>query len=403
MQSLTLKHSTKNPKAHIQICGSKSESNRLLIINALYDQAIALHNLSDAQDTDLLLRALNSKESQIDIHHAGTAMRFLTAFFAIQDQRNVILTGSERMKQRPIGILVDALRSLGASIAYLEKEGFPPLKIHGKKLTKNHVRLDAHVSSQFITALLLIAPKLENGLKIELIGKITSLPYLMMTISMMKSLGFEIDFQENIIQIQPKSKLDKQSFTIESDWSSASYFYSIAALSENPEIQLSAYKSDSLQGDAELQNIYKTYFGIQTQFQGNSIRLTKDSNFKFQAFHLDLNSTPDTAQTIAVTCAGLNLKCKLTGLETLKNKETDRLVALQNELQKVGTKTIITEDSLEIVDFENASKLPQIETYNDHRMAMAFAPLYKKMDLEILNPSVVEKSYPQFWEDLYLL
>lgn len=403
MQSLTLKHSTKNPKAHIQICGSKSESNRLLIINALYDQAIALHNLSDAQDTDLLLRALNSKESQIDIHHAGTAMRFLTAFFAIQDQRNVILTGSERMKQRPIGILVDALRSLGASITYLEKEGFPPLKIHGKKLTKNHVRLDAHVSSQFITALLLIAPKLENGLKIELIGKITSLPYLMMTISMMKSLGFEIDFQENIIQIQPKSKLDKQSFTIESDWSSASYFYSIAALSENPEIQLSAYKSDSLQGDAELQNIYKTYFGIQTQFQGNSIRLTKDSNFKFQAFHLDLNSTPDIAQTIAVTCAGLNLKCKLTGLETLKNKETDRLVALQNELQKVGTKTIITEDSLEIVDFENASKLPQIETYNDHRMAMAFAPLYKKMDLEILNPSVVEKSYPQFWEDLYLL
>lgn len=403
MQSLTLKHSTKNPKAHIQICGSKSESNRLLIINALCEQAIALHNLSDAQDTDLLLRALNSNESQIDIHHAGTAMRFLTAFFAIQDQRNVILTGSERMKQRPIGILVDALRSLGASITYLEKEGFPPLKIHGKKLTENHVRLDAHVSSQFITALLLIAPKLENGLKIELIGKITSLPYLMMTISMMKSLGFEIDFQENIIQIQPKSKLDKQSFTIESDWSSASYFYSIAALSENPEIQLSAYKSDSLQGDAELQNIYKTYFGIQTQFQGNSIRLTKESNFKFQAFHLDLNSTPDIAQTIAVTCAGLNLKCKLTGLETLKNKETDRLVALQNELQKVGTKTIITEDSLEIVDFENACKLPQIETYNDHRMAMAFAPLYKKMDLEILNPSVVEKSYPQFWEDLYLL
>ena len=385
--------------AEISIGGSKSETNRLLILNALYENPIQLSNISDSDDSRLLQSALSSDSTQIDIHHAGTAMRFLTAYFAIQKNRNVVLTGSDRMKERPIGVLVDALRSLGAEISYLDKEGFPPLKIQGGKLTTNFVEVEANISSQFITALLLIAPKFPKGLHIQLNGKITSRPYLEMSLKLVNQVGISTEFKGNTIRILPQTNLENKIHRIESDWSSASYFYSIAALSDSVEIKLDTFFSNSLQGDSEVVEIYKNYFGVQTQFVGNQILLSKIQNFNFNEVILDLNRTPDLAQTIAVTCTGLKLKCKLSGLETLKIKETDRLLALQNELAKIGAQVEITNDSLEIQDFFEVSEIPLIKTYNDHRMAMSFAPLVVFQDLEIENPKVVEKSYPNFWED----
>lgn len=390
---------SQNPKGQIFIGGSKSESNRLLILNQLFNQKIEIKNLSDSEDTEWLQKALENQNSEIDIHHAGTAMRFLTAYFAIQEGKETILTGSERMKQRPIGVLVDALNSLSAEISYLEKEGFPPLLIKGKRIEKDFVELNAGISSQFITALMLIAPKLKNGLTIQLNGKITSLPYLLMTVQLLEKVGIKVERNENWLKIYPKKEIENQKIIVESDWSSASYFYSLAALSENPEIKINSFFQNSLQGDAELIQIYQNHFGVNSQFIGNQITLTKDSKFKIQNLELNLNKTPDIAQTIAVTCAGLNVKCKLTGLETLSIKETDRLTALKMELRKLGAIAAITSDSFEIIDFEKIKSTPKIKTYNDHRMAMSFAPMCLLTDLEIENPEVVGKSYPEFWED----
>lgn len=390
---------SQNPKGQIFIGGSKSESNRLLILNQLFNQKIEIKNLSDSEDTEWLQKALENQNSEIDIHHAGTAMRFLTAYFAIQEGKETILTGSERMKQRPIGVLVDALNSLSAEISYLEKEGFPPLLIKGKRIEKDFVELNAGISSQFITALMLIAPKLKNGLTIQLNGKITSLPYLLMTVQLLEKVGIKVERNENWLKIYPKKEIENQKIIVESDWSSASYFYSLAALSENPEIKINSFFQNSLQGDAELIQIYQNHFGVNSQFIGNQITLTKDSKFKIQNLELNLNKTPDIAQTIAVTCAGLNVKCKLTGLETLSIKETDRLTALKMELRKLGAIVAITSDSFEIIDFEKIKSTPKIKTYNDHRMAMSFAPMCLLTDLEIENPEVVGKSYPEFWED----
>jgi len=368
----------------------------------LFGISIAIKNLSDSEDTELLQKALENQNREIDIHHAGTAMRFLTAYFAIQEGKETILTGSERMKQRPIGILVDALNSLGAEISYLEKEGFPPLLIKGKRIEKDFVELDANISSQFITALMLIAPKLKNGLTIQLNGKITSLPYLLMTVQLLERIGIKVERNENLFKIHPKELIDNQEIIVESDWSSASYFYSLASLSENPEIKINSFFQNSLQGDAELIQIYKNHFGINSQFIGNQIILTKNPNRVLNPVRVEinLNKTPDIAQTIAVTCAGLKVKCKLTGLETLKVKETDRLIALKNELKKIGAIAEITSDSIEVIDFEEVNSISEIETYNDHRMAMSFAPLCILKDLVIKNPEVTKKSYPDFWFDL---
>lgn len=327
-------------------------------------------------------------------------MRFLTAYFSIQEGREVTLTGSERMKERPIGILVEALRILGAEISYLEKEGFPPLKIKGKKIEKDFVELSANVSSQFITALMLIAPKLPNGLNIQLNGKTTSLPYLEMSLSILNKLGIKAEKRDNQIKIEHNSAIKNQVFLVESDWSSASYYYSIVALSKNASLRLNSFFENSLQGDSELVNIYKEYFGVETRFAKGQIQLTKNPDFVPKLFSLNLNATPDIAQTLAVSCAGLKLKAKFSGLETLKVKETDRLTALQNELKKLGVKTLITESSLEIIDFFETNQIPTIKTYHDHRMAMSFAPFALIQNIEIENPEVVEKSYPDFWKDL---
>ena len=387
----------------LSITGSKSETNRLLLLQALYPN-LTLQNISNAEDSQVMIQALRAKDSTIDVHHAGTTMRFLTAYFAIQEGREVILTGSSRMKERPIKILVDALRQLGAEISYQENEGFPPLKITGKKLTKNAVTLPANVSSQYISALLLIAPKLENGLELTLNGPITSVPYIQMTLGLLNEIGIPTTFVGNKISVYHKSQIPNPKFQIiESDWSSASYYYSIIALSEiGSQITLSNYKQNSLQGDSALIEIYKT-FGVDTFFNSNtSIIVSKAENFVLPTSYIEfnLNNTPDMAQTIAVTCFGLGIDCHLTGLHTLKIKETDRLQALQNELQKLGAEVTITNDSLTLQSAVKPIENITIKTYQDHRMAMAFATLATKVPIIIEDAEVVSKSYPSFWEDL---
>lgn len=386
----------------ITITGSKSESNRLLLLQALYP-AIIISNLSESDDSEAMQKALSGNNKVVDIHHAGTAMRFLTAYYAIQEGKEVVLTGSSRMKERPIGVLVDALRSLGAKIEYTENEGFPPLKITGQKLLKSKIVIKAGVSSQYITALLLIAAKLENGLELILDGEITSRPYIEMTLSLLNQVGIENRFDGNVIKVMPKSEITSlaSKIVVESDWSSASYFYSIAALAkENFSISLSSYKKNSLQGDSALAIIYKA-LGVETIFEENTILLSKSSVSK--EVKLDLNDTPDIAQTIAVTCFGLGIACTLTGLHTLKIKETDRLEALKTEMEKLGARITVTNDSLILEASGVINSDVAIATYNDHRMAMAFAPLAIKVLLNILDADVVSKSYPAFWGDLQTL
>jgi 3-phosphoshikimate 1-carboxyvinyltransferase len=387
-----------NPNAKIAITGSKSESNRLLVLQALYPE-IEIENLSNADDTQLMLNALTSSLDVIDIHHAGTAMRFLTAYFSIQNDRIVTLTGSSRMKERPIGILVDALKQLGARISYIEKDGFPPLKIEGTTIGENKVTLKANISSQYISALLLIGPKLEKGLELTLDGEITSMPYIKMTLALLNSVGVETTFNENVIQVHHKSKISSQKLTIESDWSSASYFYSIVAMSAiGTKITLTSYKQGSLQGDSILAEIY-TQFGVETVFSENAITLIKnDSNLS--SINLNLINSPDIAQTITVTCFGLGMTCTLSGLHTLKIKETDRLVALKTEIEKLDGKVQISKDTLHLEASKSIKENIIIATYNDHRMAMAFAPLALKTSLFIEDASVISKSYPSFWQDL---
>jgi 3-phosphoshikimate 1-carboxyvinyltransferase len=391
--------------SQLKLTGSKSETNRLLLLQALYPNLI-LENTSNSDDSEVMLKALNSPftihHSQlIDIHHAGTAMRFLTAYFAIQEGREVVLTGSSRMQERPIKILVEALRQLGAEITYEVNEGFPPIRIKGKKLTQYKVSLPADVSSQYISALLLIAPKLENGLELTLEGEITSVPYIKMTLALLNEIGVVTSFVGNKININPKSQIpNPKSIIVESDWSSASYHYSIVALSEiGTEITLSSYKQNSLQGDSALATIYKN-FGVETVFENNTIHLKKSPILIPNSLLLNLNNSPDIAQTITVTCFGLGVGCQLTGLHTLKIKETDRLEALKAELTKLGATVTVTHDSLTLEPSSKINDNITIKTYQDHRMAMAFAPLALKTNIIIEEAEVVSKSYPTFWEDL---
>jgi len=400
--NLQLHKSTISSNNKTAITGSKSESNRLLLLQALYP-SIDIKNLSNSDDSQLMQKALKSSDRIIDIHHAGTAMRFLTAFYSTQKNREVELTGSKRMKERPIAILVDALRQIGADISYKEYEGFPPLIIKGKQLTGNKVTLKANVSSQYISALLLIAPKLENGLELTLEGTITSIPYIKMTLNLLSQIGVESSFKDNVIIVKPLLNIkENKNLVVESDWSSASYFYSIIALSDiGTNVTISSYKKESLQGDSVLAQIYKT-FGVSTEFNNNSVTISKTSEAK-SIKELNLQEAPDIAQTITVTAFGLGLSCYLTGLHTLKIKETDRLVALKTEIEKLGGNVIITNDSLTLEASNSILKNIEVDTYNDHRMAMAFAPLALKTDIIIKDYKVVSKSYPTFWEDLKTL
>ncbi len=393
-----------NLQSLIKITGSKSETNRLLLLQALYPN-ITLENTSNSDDSDVMADALqqaaisNQKSLIIDVHHAGTAMRFLTAFFAIQEGKEIILTGSSRMKERPIKILIEALNQLGAEITYKEKEGFPPIKIKGKKITNNKVSLPANVSSQYISALLLIAPKLENGLEITLEGEITSIPYIKMTLALLNDIGVETSFENNRISVKSKLSIVNHQLSIESDWSSASYYYSIVALSPiGTEIKLSRYKQNSLQGDAVLAQIYKN-FGVETTFDESGI-IIKRIKHAAKSVQFNLASSPDIAQTIVVTCFGLGVGCYLSGLDTLKIKETDRIEALRLELTKIGALVVTTNSTLKLGSSTKIKSNKKIETYQDHRMAMAFAPLALKTSMIIEDAEVVSKSYPTFWDDL---
>ena len=398
---LKISHKSKKCVGELKISGSKSETNRLLILKALFSD-FDIKNISNSDDSKTLEKALKSKEKIIDIHHAGTAMRFLTAYFSQLEGREVILTGSKRMQERPIKILVDSLITLGADIYYEKKIGYPPLRIKGKKIKGGSIKLPAGISSQYVSALLLIAPALENGIELSLLGKTTSLPYIEMTLFLLKNFGVKTYFDGKKIKINPNIQFKKAKQTVESDWSSASYFYSIVALSKNAEITLSSYKSKSLQGDSILKNIYEK-LGVKSIFKDNCLLLKKEQiNFPI-SIDLNLSKTPDIAQTIAVTCYGLGIGCNLEGLHTLKIKETDRLVALERELKKLGANIKITESTLTLIPGNNFIQNCSISTYNDHRMAMSFAPLSLKIPLQIKDYEVVSKSYPNFWKDLVKL
>ncbi|MRJ08134.1 3-phosphoshikimate 1-carboxyvinyltransferase [Ornithobacterium rhinotracheale] len=387
----------------IEIGGSKSESNRWLILKKLYPEIKDIENIADAEDTEVLQKALQKDSQEVNIHHAGTAMRFLTAYYAFSKVKKVLLTGSKRMQERPIAPLVDALKKAGADIEYVNKQGYPPLKITGKAIQPKNIEIQANLSSQYISALMLIAPKLRQGLEINFTTELTSKPYIEMTKTQLESVEIKVEWLENEkgIRVLPCRKIQRTNVIVESDWSSASYWYSIAALSKDCNITLSTYKRDSLQGDARLVPIYEKYFGVMTLWRNNKVILRKKTDYTPpEIIRLDLNRNPDLAQTIAITCAGLKIKVKLTGLHTLKIKETDRLVALKTELKKCGVESIITDDSIELVAFEDVWQTPCIETYEDHRMALSFTPLALTREMEIKCPEVVNKSYPKFWRDL---
>jgi len=402
---MNLKLSTNSPftidNSQLNITGSKSETNRLLLLKALFPN-ITLANTSNSDDSEVMQKALIGNDEIVDIHHAGTAMRFLTAYFAVNEGREVIMTGSSRMQERPIKILVEALSQLGVEISYEKEEGYPPIRIKGKKVTASKVTLAANVSSQYISALLLVASKLENGLELTLEGEITSVPYIKMTLALLKDLDIQTSFEENVIKVYPKEAVESKEMVVESDWSSASYFFSLVALADAAKITLSSYKENSLQGDSELVSLYEK-MGVKTIFQNNKMTLEKVAEFNYQDVNFELNNTPDIAQTIVVTCLGLGIGCHLTGLHTLKIKETDRLEALRIELTKLGANISVTNDSLTLERSGKINHDIHIATYNDHRMAMAFAPLAIKVPIIIDDAEVVSKSYPDFWNDLKAL
>ena len=398
---LRLEQKEPNLSGDIKITGSKSESNRLLLLQALFGN-FKIKNLSNSNDSEVMQKALASKEKTVHIHHAGTAMRFLTAYFAAFEGRETILTGSSRMQERPIKLLVDALRDLGADITYLKNEGFAPLLIKGKKLEKNKVSLAANVSSQYISALMMVGASMPNGLEIELLGQITSVPYIEMTRSLLTQLGIESSFEGQLIKIAPARKITVSEMTVESDWSSASYFYSLAALCDTAKLKISSYKENSLQGDSVLAALY-TKLGVKTTFLENAVLLEKEDKPKPQRVEFDLANSPDIAQTIAVTCYGIGVACDLTGLHTLKIKETDRLEALKAELSKLGAHISVTDKSLHLEGSTNFQSDIAIKTYQDHRMAMAFAPFALRAPILFEDAEVVNKSYPDFWNDFEAL
>ena len=401
-EHISLSCLSKNISGTIALPGSKSESNRALIINALSGNKSKLLNLSASRDTTILIEALSSDTTEINIHDAGTAMRFITAYFAATKQ-NKIISGSDRMHERPIGILVDALKSLGANIEYLSNSGFPPLKINGSisEFKQNKIKISANISSQFISALLLIAPVLPAGLEIELEDKISSTPYILMTLDIMQHFGISSNFDGNIIRIKKQDYIPSE-ITIEPDWSNAAYWYSMAALSNDPAIFLKGLKCKSLQGDSIIKEMFLP-FGITTEFSDAGAFITKSddviSNFPEL---IDFSDNPDLAQTLIVLCAAKGIKCKFTGLESLKIKETDRIKALQTELLKFDISLIEENNGVfSNKGFFNLNASPTIETYNDHRMAMAFAPLSLLCkNITIKDPQCVKKSYPSFWNDL---
>lgn len=404
----TISKKNKKIAGTIDLDGSKSISNRALIIRALCEGDFEIKKIANSKDTETLQALLMTKDSVLDTGAAGTTYRFMTAYLALQEGEQ-ILTGSERMKQRPIGVLVEALKVLGADIEYLEKEGYPPLRIkEPKKIgATNQLTISAGTSSQYISALLMIGPTLQNGLELTLDGKIVSRPYIEMTLSLMTYFGVEHSWVENKIKIAAQ-KYQAKDFVVEADWSAASYYFSVAAFADELDLQLNGLFENSVQGDAVLPEMMQA-FGIQTIFNEKGIHLSKSESPAKPFFEWDFIKCPDLAPTIAVVCGGLGTQGLFTGLETLRIKETDRIAALQNELGKVQVfvsqlpAQFSKKSGKEYFSIEGKAateETPTFPTYEDHRMAMAFAPLAMLLDeIKIEDPNVVVKSYPAFWED----
>lgn len=421
--TIQISHINKKLNGVIELTSSKSISNRVLIIRALSGLDFEIDNLAEANDTKTLIKLLSTTDlTNFDVGHAGTVMRFLTAFLSMK-KGEFVLTGSERMQQRPIKILVDALRTLGVEIEYQNNEGYPPLKIKGCKLTGGVIKIDASISSQYISALMLVAPYMQNGLEIVFEGKLTSKPYLEMTAQIMQYFGAELIWQKDAIEIKA-GKYVARDFFVEADWSAASYWYGMVALAKEADITLCGLQKNSLQGDSVVSKIYEN-FGVKTEYLKNGIRLTNNSKFitHNSPLSLDFTDCPDIAQTVAVTCAALNVSAKSIGLHTLRIKETDRISALQTELNKLNYSVEVNGDELiflpslpnqtslrteqrEVKQSASNNKIASylamtsIKTYDDHRMAMAFAPLGLLYPIKIEDEDVVVKSYPDFWNDL---
>ncbi|TAG53679.1 MAG: 3-phosphoshikimate 1-carboxyvinyltransferase [Cytophagales bacterium] len=399
MTKIKISHPTGIIHKTIHLASSKSESNRALIINALCDFQCDIQNVSTARDSVTMQRLLKSDDETLDVIDAGTTMRFLTSFLSFKGKEKT-LTGTPRMCERPIALLVDALRSIGAEIDYLKNEGFPPIKIKGLKTQiSNKISIRGDVSSQYISSLLMISPLLPKGLEIELTGEIGSRPYIMMTLQMMSEFGIKYEFVENIIKIKSQKYVTNK-FYVESDWSGASYWYSIAALAKEAEIELIGLKKNSLQGDAAMASIMDK-LGLSSEFKEHSVILRKNKNIEKQ-IKIDFTDCPDIAQTMSVICGALGSKLTMTGVESLKIKETDRLFAIKNELSKINVSVneVIINEAYEVNNKALFSEIPIFDTYDDHRMAMAFAPLALLHPIIIENPDVVVKSYPSFWNDM---
>ena len=374
-----ISHPTKVVNCEIDLPSSKSISNRLLIIKALCKEKFLIKNLSESDDTILLKNALNSKEKTINVSHAGTSFRFLTSFLSIQKGKEFILNGSDRMKERPIKELVNSLQELGVKIEYLEKEDFPPLKIIGTEIDGGEIEIDGTISSQFISSLLLIAPNLRNGLILKIKGELVSKSYVLMTLKLMGEFGINWTWNKDVITILKQEYVAKN-YTVESDWSAATFWFQSASLSEKCKIILRRLNEVSIQGDSACKEIFKD-LGVDSVFKNGNLILTKNKRVSPSETY-NLIETPDIYQSLKCTLFALNKDSEFTGIQTLRNKETDRITAVENELLKLNTPKII-------------------ETYNDHRMAMSFAPLSLKFgELKISNPGVISKSYPNYWKDL---
>lgn len=398
MKSLFLPHTPHIANTAIQLVGSKSESNRALIIQALTHPRPVIHQLSAARDTQTLQRLLTSDAYELDVLDAGTTMRFLTAFCAVSG-RKARLTGTERMQQRPIGLLVEALQKLGADIRYEKEPGYPPLLI-GEDFQQqtDQISLRSDISSQYISALLLIAPSLPQGLTLTLEGPISSKPYIDLTLGLMAHFGVYGQWKGNAIHVPPKP-YQPRPFTVEADWSGASYWFSLVALADSGSLTLKGLKPDSLQGDRQIMKLMEP-LGVQAHWMPEGLLLDKTEKHA-REITIDFTPCPDLAQTILPCCAALGVRGTFSGMHSLRVKETDRIAALQNELAKLGTSLLETAEG--VWELTPASSLPKeavIATYDDHRMAMGFAPLATRLALSIENPDVVHKSFPSFWQEL---
>lgn len=398
--SLFLPKTDRITSCTISLAASKSISNRALIIDALCVENSDLQNLAEARDTKLMTTLLHDSSHIIDVMDAGTTMRFLTGYFALTNQSKV-LTGTARMKQRPIGILVEALTKIGADIRYLDKDGFPPHETFGFKSQKtDQISIPGDISSQYISALLMMAPRLPNGLEIVMTGKIMSRPYIEMTLGLMSRFGATYSWNDNIIKI-PRQTYSAISLKVESDWSAASYWYSIVALSDGGEVTLLGLEQNSLQGDRQIAEIMGL-LGVLTRFQANGITIVNEGRSRDHITY-DFSDCPDLAPTVMATCAALGVTCRATGLESLRIKETDRIAALQTELGKIGASIKEEDGTWELAPTSTLGASPvTFKTYEDHRMAMALAPLALRLPVVIEEPDVVQKSYPDFWSDLAL-